>query len=208
MEHESRHQCLIYEGAPSQKLPILAFILKRKLDEGYRCLYLNSAPMVAGMRYTLAAMGMDVAYELAKARLVLSSEPASASWTFNSEVMLGKLEDSLDQAISDGYKGLWATGDMTWEFGPDKNFSELLEYELGLEEIFHRRKELCGICQYHQDTLPLEAMRQGLLTHPSIVINDTLSRINPHYLKAGGNAGLNPTAYELDAMISNLCGRT
>ncbi len=35
--------------------------------------------------------------------------------------MLHKLEDALDQALSDGYKGLWATGDMTWEFGSEKN---------------------------------------------------------------------------------------
>src|ERR1700754_4916730 len=113
MEHTSRHQCLIYEGPPSQKLRTIALILQRKLDEGYRCLYLNSAPMVAGMRSPLAAMGIDVAYEIARARLVLSSEPVSSGSHFNSREMLGKLENSLDEALNDGYKGLWATGDMT-----------------------------------------------------------------------------------------------
>ena len=198
---------MIYEGAPSHKLRILAIVLQRKLAEGYRCLYLNSAPMVAGMRSTLAAMGTDVSYEIAKARLVLSSEPVTSGREFDSEVMLGKLEDSLDQAINDGYRGLWATGDMTWEFGPENNFSKLLEYEWGLEEMFHRRKELSGICQYHQDTLPREVMRQGLLTHSSIVINETLSRINPHYLKSTNHDGLNTTAYQLDETIAALCGK-
>ena len=207
MEDESRHQCLIYDGAPSQKLRMLAIILQRKLDEGYRCLYLNSAPMYAGMRSTLAAMGIDVASEIAKARLILSSEPVSSGRDFESGVMLNKLEDSLDQALNDGYKGLWATGDMTWEFGSGKNFSKLLEYEWGLEEIFHKRKELCGICQYHQDTLPQEAMRQSLLTHPNIVISDTLSRINPLYLKSTQHAELkNTPAHVLDEMIASLCG--
>ena len=146
MEPESRHQCLIYEGAPSQKLQILAAIIQQKLDDGYRCLYLNSVPMVAGMRSTLAAMGIDIAAEIVKERLVLSSEPVSSGGDFDSKVMLDKLEDSLDQALKDGYKGLWASGDMTWEFGPGKDFSKLMEYELGLEEIFSRRKELCGVC--------------------------------------------------------------
>jgi hypothetical protein len=73
MESNPRHQCLIYEGAPSTKLSMLAAIIKHKLDEGYRCLYLNSAPMVTGMRSTLAAMDIDVVSEIAKARLVMSS---------------------------------------------------------------------------------------------------------------------------------------
>ncbi|MBA3682279.1 MAG: MEDS domain-containing protein [Bacteroidetes bacterium] len=205
MEPESRHQCFIYEGSPSQKLPVLAAIIKHKLDEGYRCLYLNSAPMVAGMGSTLAALGVDLASEIATSRLILSSEPVSSGGDFNSKEMLGKLEDSLNQAISDGYKGLWASGDMTWEFGSGKDFSKLLEYELGLEEIFIRRKELCGVCQYHQDTLPQDVMRQSLLVHSSIVISDTLTRINPNYLKSTWPADLN-TSHALDEMLASLCG--
>lgn len=204
METESRHQCMIYEGSPSQKLPVFAAIIQRKLDEGYRCLYLNSTPMVAGMRSTLSAIGIDVVAEMEKGRLILSSEPVSSGGEFNSKLMLSKLEDSLNEAIDDGYKGLWASGDMTWEFGPGKDFSKLMEYELGLEEMFSKRKELCGICQYHQDTLPQDAMRQSLLVHPKIVISETLTRINPHYLKSLWPADPN-TSHQLDEMIATLC---
>lgn len=98
--------------------------------------------------------------------------------------MLAQLEQSIDQALQDGYKGLWASGDMTWEFGPKRDFSKLMEYELRLEDVFSRRPEFCGICQYHKDTLPNDAIRQSLLLHPGIVINETLSRVNPHYLKS------------------------
>jgi MEDS: MEthanogen/methylotroph, DcmR Sensory domain len=84
----------------------------------------------------------------------------------------------------EGYEGLWATGDMSWEFGPQKDFSKLLEYETRLEEFFREHPTISGICQYHADTLPREVLSQGLLTHPSIFINETLSRINPHYLQA------------------------
>jgi hypothetical protein len=31
--------------------------------------------------------------------------------------MMGTLEDALEQALVDGYGGLWATGDMNWEMG-------------------------------------------------------------------------------------------
>jgi DcmR-like sensory protein len=118
--------------------------------------------------------------------------------------MLGKLEDSLNQALNDGYKGLWVSGDMTWEFAPGKDFSKLLEYEFELEEMFSKRKELCGICQYHKDTLPQDVMRQSLLVHPGIVISETLTRINPHYLQSSWPADLN-TSYKLDEMLAGLC---
>lgn len=203
MKCNSRHQCLIYEGSPSHLLPSLATVIQRKLGEGYRCLYLNSRPMVAGMRSCLAAIGVDVADEVAKVRLVLSSEPVTApDGDFNVELMLQKLEDALVQALNDGCKGLWATGDMTWEFGSRKNFAKLMEYEYRLEELFRKHEALHGICQYHQDTLPHEVMRQGLLTHRSIFINETLSRINLHYVPPGHQPATNPG---LDETITELC---
>jgi DcmR-like sensory protein len=205
MERESRHQCLIYEGPPSQKLTVLATMIQQKLNQGYRCLYLNSAPMVAGMRSYLAAMDTDVADEIAKGRLLLSSDPVSAGSSFDIDGMLLKLEDALNQALSDGYKGLWATGDMTWEFSPGQDFARLMEYERRLEELFCRRSELCGICQYHRDTLPPEVMRHGLLTHQTIFINETLSRVNPYNLQAGLAARRKPMNRELDEMVSALC---
>jgi hypothetical protein len=157
--------------------------------------------MVAGMRSRLASMDIEVVKEVAKGRLVLSSDPVCLDDDFNIEMMLSKLESSLNEAIEDGYKGLWASGDMTWEFGPNRDFSKLMEYECGLEELFHRRKELCGICQYHQDSLPQDALRQSLLIHPDIVVNETLTMINPHYLKSSWPTDLN-TIKILDDMIS------
>jgi hypothetical protein len=155
--------------------------------------------MVAGIRSYLAAIGIDVESDIAKTRLVLSSEStASAGDGFHVDMMLDNLEDALDQALSDGYKGLWASGDMTWEFGSEKNFAKLLEYEYRLEELMHKRPELCGICQYHQDTLPSEVTRQALLTHRMIFINETLSRVNPNYCSSGLSSGQLATNSQLD----------
>ncbi len=90
-ERESRDQCQIYAGSPSRQLPAMAVTIQRRLEEGYRCLYLNSRPMVTGIRSALAALGMDVGCEVAKARLVLSSEPVTtASGGFDVDLMLSK----------------------------------------------------------------------------------------------------------------------
>jgi hypothetical protein len=208
MSSPSRHQCLVYEGAPSRHLPALASLVRQKLSENYRCLYLNSPVMVAGVRCYLAAAGIDVAHESAKASLVLSSDQGHlVQGSFDVDRMMHTLEEALGQALSDGYEGLWATGDMTWELGSQKNLGKLLEYEWRLEDFLSRHPAMCGICQYHADTLPAEVLRQGLLSHSSIFINETLSYINPHFLHAESYNELAVMNPELDSMLSRVAFR-
>jgi hypothetical protein len=185
----------------------MAALVRQKLIENYRCLYLNSPVMVAGVRCYLAAAGIDVNQEVGKGSLVLSSDQGHlVESRFDVDRMICTLEDTLDQALRDGYQGLWATGDMTWEFGPQKDFSKLLEYEWRLEELFRKHPALGGVCQYHSGTLPDQVLRQGLVSHPSIFENETLSHINPYYLRPDSysdQAGTNP---ELETVINYLCG--
>ncbi|MFY9742375.1 MAG: MEDS domain-containing protein [Candidatus Sulfotelmatobacter sp.] len=206
MQPPFRHQCLIYQGAPSRQLPALAATMRQMLSANYRCLYLNSPANVAGMSSYLAAAGIDVADELSKAHLVFSSDQSRLpGGGFDVDEMIGKIDDATVQALTDGYKGLWATGDMSWEFGSERNLAKLLKYERQLEELFRRQPMLCGICQYHSDLLPHETLRQGLLAHRAVFINETLSRVNPHYTET--DSILDGTMnIELDKMINNLRG--
>lgn len=186
MDGTKRHQCLIYEGSPSKHLRSLAHVMIAKLQANIRCLYLNSPTMVAGTRSYLAAAGLDVAQEVAKGSLVLSWDAGHlVDGRFEVNRMLGMLSDSVNAALADGYSGLWATGDMTWELGSKKNFEKLVEYEIGLEEMFRSHPALNGVCQYHQETLPEEAIHVALSTHPAVYINATLARINPYYSPTG-----------------------
>ena len=162
--------------------------------------------MVTGMRSYLFAAGTDVTKEIVKGSLVLSSSDAHlVEGCFIIDRMLGKLEEALSQALHDGYQGLWATGDMSREFGPERDFSKLLEYEWRLEEFFQTHPALSGVCQYHADTLPPEALRHGLLTHPSLYINETLCRLNPHYVRRESFASPMANNTVLDKTIRDLC---
>lgn len=184
MPPASRHQCLIYDGPPSRQLPAIASKMGEMLALNHRCLYLNSPPMVAGVKSYLAAAGIDVAEEIAKGNLVLSSERnyLLGGWQFDVDEMLDSLQRALDQALADGCQGLWATGDMTWEFGPEKNLAKLLEYEWRLERFLREHPQMGGICQYHSDNLPRDIVRKGLLAHSQLFINQTLTIMNPHWL--------------------------
>lgn len=206
MASPARHQCLIYSGPPSQHLRSLAAQTIQSLNENYRCLHLNSPAMIAGLSSTLAALGLDVAGEIARGSLVLSSaQEHLVNGRFDTDSMLKALEQAIDIALNDGYRGLWASGDMSWEFGPQQDFNGVLDYEWRLEELFKRRQALTGICQYHSETLPRETVRQGLESHTGLFLNETLSIVNPHYgprpLFTHGD--LRITA--LDSAIEDLC---
>lgn len=196
---------MIYEGAPSRQLPALAALMREQLREGRRCLYLNSPPMVSGLRSYLAAAGVDVAQEVLNGNLLVSSDRGHLSGSsFDVGRMMDMLEDAISQALNDGYHGLWATGDMTWELGPEQDFSKLLEYEWQLEELFLRHPSLSGICQYHSDSLPKQAVRDGFVSHASLFVNETLSRVNPYYRRNESELGMPANQTELDAAIARL----
>jgi hypothetical protein len=206
MPQISRHQCLIYKGSPAPHLPGLSALIRQKLNENYRCLYLNSLPMVTGLRSYLFAGGTDVPKEIMNGRLVLSTDSAHLlNGRFDIDRMLEMLDETLNQALHDGYQGLFATGDMSREFGPERDFSKLIDYEWRLEEFLQARPALCGICQYHADTLPREVLRQGLLTHPSLYLNETLSRLNPHYVEREAFTAQSSSNAALDKTIRDLC---
>jgi hypothetical protein len=184
MSDSPRHQCFIYAGAPSSHLAEVARTLIQKLNENRRCLYLNSAPMVAGMRWHLSAAGVDLAAEVERGALVLSSDQGHlVEGKFDVDRMMRLLEDAVKQALSDGYVGLWASGDMTWEFGSETNLDKLLEYERRLEEFIAGNPALSGICLYHRDTLPAHAIETALITHPSLYVSAALSQLNSRYFQ-------------------------
>lgn len=162
--------------------------------------------MVSGMRSYLAAAGVDVAHEVGKTSLVLTSDREQLKdGRFDVQRMLDHIEGAIHKALSDGYRGLLATGDMAWEFGGERDFSKLLDYEWRLEELFRRYPALSGICQYHKDTLPDDVMRQGLVTHPSILINETLSRMNLHYVHDEPPSAEWANNPGLDSVVGRLC---
>jgi MEDS: MEthanogen/methylotroph, DcmR Sensory domain len=177
-----RHQCFM-DGSPSRHIPMIAAVIKGRLAQNHRCLYFNNKRMVAGLQSDLAQIGVDVARETANNSLVFTSHTShlSADRSFDIDRMIATLEDTLNQTLRDGYAGLWTSGDVAWEFGPKKDFGQLLQYEMQLEDFVCAHAKFSGICLYHAGGLPPDAMQAGHETHPSFFISETQSRLNPAY---------------------------
>jgi signal transduction histidine kinase len=178
----SRHKCLIYDGDPSEQLPIVVPLLLDGLHENWRCLYLGSPEDVEMIEDALSDEGVDTRHEQKRHALVLSSDRSHlVDGRFDPATMVDGLSSSIDQALEDGFLGLCATGDMRWELGADENFDRLLEYEARLERVF-RDKPLRGICQYHRGLVPPQALEDALTTHRATYVGDKLNNDNLFYV--------------------------
>lgn len=185
METVPRHQCLVYDGPEHLPLHPLAMAMRERLAANTRCLYLNSPPLVAEMRLRLAAAGVDVSSAEANGSLILSSErPQLVHDKFEVRVMLGSLEVELVRALKDGFAGLWASGDLTWQLGPDPDVVKLIEYERRLDAFLSTHKEIAGVCEYHTGSLPNGTEKLALLMHPGVFVDETLSHANGEYREA------------------------
>ena len=174
----SRHKCLIYDGHPSEQLPVVVPLLRDGLEHHWRCLYLGDPEMVRMVDSALGADGIDTASATGRGALIFSSDRSHlAGGGFDPELMIDGLRALIDRAVHDGYEGLCATGDMRWELGDDQNLDRLLEYEARLEQVF-RDMPLRGICQYHRDVLPPQAVNDALLTHRSTYMGAALNQDN------------------------------
>ena len=178
----SRHKCLIYDGHPSEQLPVVLPLLMDGLEKHWRCLYLGNPDMVQMVDSALVAKGLDTEQQVHQGALVLSSDRSHLSGgRFDPQAMIDGLVTLIDTAVDEGYEGLCATGDMRWELGEDHNFDRLLEYEAKLEQVF-RERPLRGICQYHRDDVPAQAVRDALVTHRSTYIGSVLNSDNLFYV--------------------------
>jgi hypothetical protein len=174
---------LIYRGTPTEQLAGLALMIRKRLEANYRCLYLHSPGMIVGMRAYLTSSGLDVHDAVVNGRLILSSsQDHLIDGKFDPRRMLRLLKDSYDESLKDGYAGLWASGDMGWEFGPAGDFDKLEQYERALEAFFQTHPNMHGVCQYHADGLPDVAVTRGLAVHRAIFVSEELSHINAHYV--------------------------
>ena len=199
-DHLARHQCMIYAGSPARTLTVMVAAIARQLAANYRCMYMNTAPMVAGLRSQLYGAGVDTERAVSTGALRLESGDAHlVSGRFDVDHMILLLGTAAQEALDDGYAGLFATGDMAFELGAETEFSKVLEYEWRLEQLFMEQPGLCGICQYNCDMVPPAALRHGFVSHQHLFISDTLSRLNPHYIAAHNERAAG--AAKLDAAV-------
>ena len=66
--------------------------------------------------------------------------------------MISMLRRAVEDALSDGFEGFCAAGDMTWLVDDAPGSAELAEYEAPLNHFYATHRAL-GLCQYNLEQL-------------------------------------------------------
>jgi hypothetical protein len=205
MINELRHLCLIYEGTPAVHLGVICpFLLKGLRSQG-RAAFVGSPSMVTSVRYCLANAGVDIEAAIRHGALVfISDRDHLQDGRFDPDEYLSRIEELYDQTMAEGFSGLWGVGDVTWEFGAERNLPLLLEYETALDKRLERLPELRVICQYRRNSLPLHYVGHALLSHRMILLDDPRPRRNPFFTPPEPVLSPVPTDAQVEQMLDIL----
>ena len=170
-------------SSPQEQARIAASFLHLGLTRGERCIFVGSPQANSMIEKSLGAAGVDVPGESQAERLVITSDRDyldGGRWS--TEKMLGFLENAYESAIAEGFSALRAVGDVSWQVGPDRDFSEIVRYE-ALLDLFFNGKRMTGICQYPKENCPVEILNGILDVHPIVAIDASVGN-NVHYVPA------------------------
>ena len=177
-----RHQCLIYDRGHSSCVPAIARTIRENLGANKKCLCFYSRSMLSALRNQLTADGLDVADQVSGGALSLTTDREFlVDGIFDIEKMIEMLGATVEQALADGYDGVWGSGDVYWEIGSRTNFDKVADYERRLGKFMSSTPEFSCVCLFDRNTLPPSTINTALETHPAIYISNSLSHVNTFY---------------------------
>ena len=202
------HVCFVYDTLAELSAVLVSF-LRTGLAAGNRCLYVGPAAGAARVESDLRAAGAQVGRELDRGALVLLSQ--RDCWLkggrFDPWALMDLLRQAEQQALDDGFAGLWATWDLTWILAGCAGAERLVEHEAHLNR-FLARSRTTVLCRYARSSASAELVSpeliQGALhTHPLAILGDQLCP-NVYYEPAEMVLGDRSPDDRIDWMIGQL----
>ncbi|RLI75576.1 hypothetical protein DRO97_02985, partial [Archaeoglobales archaeon] len=175
-----KHLCYTYRNKEEQLSIVIPFMI-HGLKKNEKCLYIvdenTKEEIIEAFRKFI-----DIdEYIRSKQFVILTKEEAYLKdGYFDPDKMIELLKEAERQAIKEGYAGLRATGEMTWVFTRLPGVEKLIEYEAKLNYFFPKSR-CVAICQYNENKFDAEMLLDVILTHPKLIIYDSLCE-NPYYI--------------------------
>lgn len=202
-----RHIALVYDRYGDQHAVASDFI-RNGLDQNGFCLYLHDETPYQAVLDLLAEAGIDHETEVAAGRLVIGDRTRylDPDGAFSSTLMLETLRNTVEIAVANGYRGLFATGEMSWALGAHPGVAELMPYESLCNELIQGH-EVVGLCQYNRRRFSDRALQQVLLTHPWILIGGRVCRNLYHVPLADLDFDHFPEHASVDELLDDIVAR-
>jgi AcrR family transcriptional regulator len=164
------HACYVFDSAEEHRAVLTAY-LRRGIEGHQRVRYLADCRNEADVLDYLRRDGLDPEPYIASGQLrILSTDETYLSGgRFEPERMISQLRDEKEQALREGYRGLWCTGEMTWSLRGAPGSEHLGEYEQQLEELFGDGK-ITAVCQYDRRHFGKGALSPLTRAHRVLVV--------------------------------------
>jgi hypothetical protein len=174
-----RHICLPFE-TESEKENAVVSLFHEGLARGRRCLFVGSRDEYERLGVQLEEKGIcSLRAESRGALLFLTREEAYLdNGAFDPNVVLGRVDQFITNALADGFTGLCATGELI-DVPSEEVWRQIVWYEAQINEHFSRLP-FVGLCRYPRTTIPPHRVRDVLRTHPVAIVRGE-SCDNPFY---------------------------
>jgi len=164
------HVCFLYETEEEHRA-LLTQYLRHGLDRGEKVLYVADARTAGVILEYLRDDGVTVEPYLTSGQLDIrtASDTYLQGGVFDPNKIIASLRRETERALTEGYKALRGTGEMTWALRGLPGSQRLMEYESKLNTFFSGSQCL-GLCQYDRRYFDVAMVEQVLSTHPIVVV--------------------------------------
>ncbi|HEY6475612.1 MAG TPA: MEDS domain-containing protein [Polyangia bacterium] len=174
-----RHICLPFE-TESEKENAVISLFHEGLARGRRCLFVGARTEYERVGVQLEEKGIcALRAESRGALLYMTREDAYLeNGAFDPNVVLGRVDRFIAEALADGFTGLCATGELI-DVPSDDLWRQIVWYEAQVNEYFSRLP-FVGLCRYARATIPPHRVQDVLRNHPIAVVRGETCD-NPFY---------------------------
>lgn len=179
--HQGDHVCALYT-TPEEQLAAAIEYIRGGLERGERCLYVCCEHAIPAFRMALRDAGIDVDSEEKLGALILITKEDGhlKGGSFDPDRMITMLHAAVEDALTAGFAGLCAAGDMSWVLDGAPGTERLAEYEARLN-AFYKNNRALGLCQYSRTKMPPESLDHGIATHRYVRMEGPILLENPFY---------------------------
>jgi hypothetical protein len=164
------HACCLYTSEIEHQAVVTPF-LRQGLEQAQKVLYVWDSHEEESILGYLHKDGLDPGPYLNEGHLGLLSvqDVAARQKLSGASGAVDWLRTEVELACSEGYSGLWITGEMTWALWKLPNQEGLSDYEAELNEFIPSSQCVC-LCQYDRRRFGPQMLMNALKLHPFVAI--------------------------------------
>lgn len=200
------HACCFFEAAEKQRAVVMPF-LRQGLEKGNKAVYILDVSRPETIVGYFRRGGLDLEPYLTRGQMMFltSDETHVREGVFDPDRMLVQLQAQTDQALAEGYGGLYITCETAWALRGVPGSERLIEYEGKVNEFFPGSK-CVALCQYDWRAFGPQLLMDVLSTHPITIVNAVLYD-NYYYMSPATVLGHDVSASQLRHWSKHLAER-